>query len=196
MKRPRAKLLAAAVVTMLTAEGCVLSETSSTPIETAGAAVERDTAAVEAVDWWGELSALNARRLMDEYGAPDEVGPDSLAWNDKGPWRRTVVRNVRPSAEEGRDLGIVEQTVGYSLTPAQAAGIAAFDARLAFNPRSQELTARSDREELNVLRLNLADDVAHGRALPAQARESYFKVLALEASGKISPDLLGLRLTP
>jgi hypothetical protein len=103
---------------------------------------------------------------------------------------------VAPSVAEGRNLGIVEQTVPYVLSPAQTANLTAFDDRLAYAAGSRELSARSDREEYNFLSLNLADDVAHERASPEEARNSYFRILALEESGKTSPDLLVLRLTP
>ena len=195
MNARRAFVLAAAG-TVFAAAGCFPSAKTSPPIETAGNAVDREVSAVQAVDQWRDFSASAARLLMSEYGVPDEVNPDSLVWNNNGPWRRTVVRNARPSAVAGEDLGIVEQTLSYAVTRPQASNLAAFDDRLVFIPRAGELSARSDREEFNILRLNLADDVVHGRSSPAQARDAYFKTLALEEAGKTSPDLLRLRLTP
>jgi hypothetical protein len=194
MKTKRILLLTSAAGALLAAGGCLFS-TTSPPIESAGAALDRDVMAAEIVNQWWDLSARAARRLMDEYGVPDEVDPNSLAWNHGGPWRRTVVRNVAAPVEAGKDFGIIEQTVGYAMTPAQAAAVADFDARLAYDPKSLQLSARSDREELNFLRLNLADDVAHERLTPEQAREAYYKTQEFEAAGKTSPDLLALRLT-
>ena len=197
MKNSKISFLAAAVGTLLAAEGCSSSAKPAASIVTAGAAVDRSVTAAEMVDHWSNLSALAARRLIAEYDVPDEISSDRLVWNDKGPWRRIIVRNAPPSAAEGKDLDIVEQAVDYSsLTPAQAVNLAAFDDRLAFDPGSRRLSARSDREEYNILRLNLADDVVHERLSPEKAKDSYFKILALEESGKTSPDLLSLHLTP
>lgn len=196
MERPRIGLLTITAVMTLAAGACLAPAKSPPPIETATAEVDRQVAAVTTIDSWTYFPSIAARLLISEYGVPDEVDSDRLVWNDKGPWHRTVVRNVQPSAVEGKDLDIVEQTINYSLTPAQAADLAAFDDRLVFNPRVQTLSASSDREEFNYLRLNLADDVAHGRMSPKQARDTYFKTVELEAAGKTSPDLLRLRLIP
>lgn len=177
------------------AQSCAYFDKSS-PIESAGGAVDREVAATQAVEQWEDLSALAARRMMDEYGAPDEVASDRLTWNDKGPWRRTVVRDEPPSDAAGTDLGIVEQSAAYgALTPAQAADLAEFDERIAFDAGQGELSASSDRESLNVLRLNLGDDVAQGRLSAVQARAAYFRDLELQQSGKTPRDMVELRLT-
>ncbi|NNN04703.1 MAG: hypothetical protein HKL90_02260 [Elusimicrobia bacterium] len=190
MKRPRIVLAA-----LLAAGGCAFSRGSAS-ISDAGAALDRNVAATEAIDRWEPLPAAAARRLTSEYGIPDEVTKTSLSWSNIGPWRRIVVRDVPPPAVPGTDAGIIEQAVGYSMTPAQSADLAAFDARLAFNPRSQELSARSDREELNFLRLNLADDVVHQRLSPVQARKSYYREVEFDAAGMSEPQLHALLLTP
>ena len=146
---------------------------------------------------WSEPSKLAARAAIEEYGVPDEVHYERFIWNAKGPWRRTVVRNVRPFYVQDRDPGIVEQRIKYSLTPAQAADVAAaFGDRVRFDPQSGELSARSDREEFNYLRLNLAHDVMDGTLRPEQARDSYARTVSLAESGKSSPDLAGLRFLP
>lgn len=179
---------------LLSAGGCSLWRDEA-PIVSAGGATDRRVSSTEAVDRWWSVPAAAARGLMVEYGVPDRVDPDSLTWNGNGPWRRTVVRNAAPSDAEGVNLGIIAQTVVYPLTPAQAANVTAFDGGLVYDPQTSELTARSDREDFNFLRINLADDVAHGRLAPEEARARYFQTIALEESGKGSTDLLSLRLT-
>jgi|GEM_PF-4254965 len=182
-------------VALTAAQSCAYSDKAAS-IEGAGGTLDRDVAATQAVDGWEDLSAAAARRLMDEYGVPDEVTSDSLTWNSKGPWRRTVVRNVTPSDAEGADLGIVEQAAAYgALTAAQAAELAEFDDRMAFDAGRGELSASSDRESLNILRLNLGDDVVQGRLSADQARAAYFRDLELQESGKTPRDMVDLRLT-
>jgi hypothetical protein len=190
-----ANLLAAAAL-LLAAGGCAGFAYTSPPFSSASAAVDRRVLAEETVNQWYELPARAARRLMVDYGVPDTVTADSLSWKEAGPWRRIVVRNLRPSAVEGVDIGIVEQSIVYPMTPKQSALLADFDDRLAYDPESRELAARSDRETYNFLRLNLADDVARGRLTPEQARASYARTVELEASGKSSPDMAVLRLAP
>jgi hypothetical protein len=185
----------AAAAGLVAAQACTLAG-SAVPIEDVGAATDRKVSATETVDQWEELSALAARRLIAEYGVPDAVDSMSLTWNGNGPWRRTVVRDEPPADAAGRDMGIVIQSIGYgSLTPAQAELLASFDDRLSFDPLGQELTAQSDREELNILRLNLADDVVRERRSPEQARAAYFDDLELFEAGKTVRDMTVLRMT-
>jgi len=147
---------------------------------------------------WADKPRLAARALMSRYGAPDEVGAHRLIWHANGPWKRTIVRNVPwpYSDAAGEELGVIEQSVAYDLTPEQAAGLAAFSRRLAFDPSRMEMTSRADREELNYLRLNLADDVLRGRITAAEAQDSYARTVELEAAGKTTRYLRGLTFGP
>ena len=170
---------------------------TSPQADVAGAALDRRELADATVSHWSNVSALTAKRLMAEYGVPDEVHADRLIWINNSPWRRTVVRNERGIAATGTaDEDVVEQAVDYRLTPKQAADVAAFDGRVAFNPRSGQLSSRAGKEEYNFLRLNLADDIVHGRMRPEEARNSYERLVDFEQSGKTSAYMLGLRFVP
>lgn len=147
------------------------------------------------VNWW-PYSALAARRLLERYGVPDEVHPDELVWRGRGPWRRIAARNVTPPYAKPEDLGVVGQAVRLTLTPEQAAAVREFDRRLGYEAKERQLEARSDREEVNVLRMNLAHDLARGLMTPAQARHLFGRILVMENAGKTSPYLSGLRFTP
>lgn len=196
MNTRRAWRLGAVVGALLGTGGCLSGVKTSPDGDTASAAADRGLLARQVIDQWSDLSALAARRMIGEYGVPDEVHAGRLVWRDNGPWRRTVVRDVRPAMVEGDDLGIVEQTVDYALTPAQAADVAAFDKRAVFDARSGELASSADEEAHNFLRLNLIDDIVRGRLTPEQARKSFASVVSFEESGKTSPYLLGLRFPP
>jgi hypothetical protein len=148
------------------------------------------------VDTWARESALAARRLIDSYGVPDEVRSDHLAWNHHGPWRKTVVRDLTPAYGHPEDLPLVRQTIAYEMTGADADALARFDDRLSFDAAAGELSVTSDREEVNFLRMNLADGIVRRALSPAQAREIYAQTLTLEASGKSSPYLSGLIFVP
>jgi hypothetical protein len=138
---------------------------------------------------------MAAQNMIERYGLPDEVRPNAVTWFDAGPWKRIEVRNVRPPLVDTEDLGIIEETIAYPLAPSQAASVLLVDSSLAYNAREQQLSASADREELNYLRLNLADEVANGRATPEQARATFARVVDLEQSGKSSPYMRGLLFT-
>jgi hypothetical protein len=188
---------AAAACGMLVASAACMSRVKTSPqADVAGAALDRRELAEATVSHWSNVSSLAAKRLMEEYGVPDEVHADRLVWINNSPWRRTVVSNERGLVETGSDHEVVEQSVDYRLTPQQAAEVAAFDGRVVFNPRSGQLASRAGKEEYNFLRLNLADDVVHGRMRPEEARNSYERLVSFEQSGKTSAYMLGLRFTP
>lgn len=193
MKISRAWRMAAMAGMLVLSGGCLSRARTAPGGDTARATVDRRDLADKVIATWSNVSALAARRTMEEYGVPDEVHYGRLVWNHSGPWKKTTVRDVRPTYVEGDELGIVQQVVDYPLTEAQAADMSKFDPKVAYNPKNGELTAISDREEINFLRMNLADDVAQKRMNVDQARGAYASVVSLEASGKSSPYLLGLR---
>ncbi len=196
MKIPRARLVAALFGILLAAGACLSPVKTSPQDDSAQAAAYRRRLAATVTDNWPPISALAARRLMEQYGPPDEVRPGYLVWNDNGPWRRTVVRDITPPYAQADDLGVVEQTIEYPLMPGQIVELAAFDQRLGYNAVGWRLSARSDSEEINFLRLNLANDILNKRMTAAQARELYEKTRQLAASGKTSPYMLSLRFVP
>ena len=194
MRISRVVLAAAALGALLPAAGCFSRVKNSPQADGAGAALDRRELAEATVSHWSDPSRLAARRLMEEYGVPDEVHADQLVWRNNSPWRSTVAANVRPMASDDPvTQNIVTQTVKYAMNRKQTIDVGTFDERVAFDPRTSELTSRADREEHNYLRLNLADDVIQGRLQPEQARDSYASIVSFEKSGKTSSYLLGLR---
>ena len=187
-----AALLVTAAATVAVMNGCLVP-VKSTRGDTAEDAAGRGFLADAVVANWWPGSALAARRLIEQYGVPDEVRPEHLVWRGNGPWTRTVVRNVTPPYGPAEDLGVLEQAIAYPLTPGQVVDLRAYDLKLGYERGTRELAARSDREEVNFLRLNLADDIVNHRVAPEQAKHLHARILELENSGKSSPYMRGLR---
>lgn len=178
---------------LLVPAGCVSRRASPAQADGVQSAVDRRALADTVVGQWSNVSSLAARRMIEEYGVPDEVHYGRIVWNNNGPWKRTVVRDIRPAYVEGDELGVVEQAVEYTLAPVQEKALTPFAKKASYNARTGELASKSDREELNFLTLNLIDDVAKGVQAPAQARDSYVRLQSLEEAGKSSDYLTGLR---
>ncbi|HXT02185.1 MAG TPA: hypothetical protein VN915_16045 [Elusimicrobiota bacterium] len=196
MRISRVVSTAAALGLLLPAAGCFSRVKTSPQADVQGEALDRREIAEATISHWSDVSRLSARRLLEEYGVPDEVHADSLVWDNNGPWRRTVVSNVRPmTADDPVTQQVVSQTVKYNMNRGQSLDILRFDEHLGFDPVTGELSSSADREAHNYLRLNLADDVAHGRLRPDQARDSYASIVKFEQAGKTSPYLLGLRFS-
>lgn len=151
-----------------------------------------DTLVRAVVRRWAPPSSAEARRLLDKYGLPADVTPGKVTWNDRGYWKRTVVWDRKPVYRSLDDMSVVEATVDYPLTAAQAAELLSFRDSLTVDMRTGELSARGDREEVDFLTMNLADEIARGDKSVAQARASYDRILSLAASGKTSPYLTKL----
>jgi hypothetical protein len=148
------------------------------------------------VNRWSPPSKEAGRRLLEEYGLPDDVTPWRVTWSWRGPWKRTVVWDSKPVYRSPEDLAVMEQTVDYRLTREQAAELLSFSRALTVDLENGELSSRADRESLNFLNVNLADEVARGRKTPAQAVAAYRRVLALAAAGKSSEYTRRLLFTP
>lgn len=187
---------AMAAALLWTAAGCA-------PFSRAGGEAGLDAAsrrdlAERVSSGWSEAPRLAARLMMSRYGPPDVVGISRLIWHGNGPWKRTIVRDLpRGYARAGdEDLGVLEQTVAYNLTREQAEALRPFSGRLTLDPTSMEMSSRSDREEINCLRLNLANDVARGSLGADEARKVFARSMALDVSGKTASGMSCLIFGP
>ncbi len=142
---------------------------------------------------WEDDPARLARQMMKRYGPPDAVTPRALYWHHRSPWARVVVRQdaaVHRFPAPHNDW--LEETVSYAVPVAKFGDLAAFDGSLLADRTRRELTARGDSEASNILALNLAAEIATGRASAAQARQTFARLCAKGLSS--SPLARALRL--
>jgi len=179
------------------AAGCAPGVKTSAGDPASGAGSRRDLAERVSAGW-AERPRLAARLMMTRYGAPDVVGMSRMIWHGNGPWKRTIVRDLprRYAGAHDEDLGVIEQTVSYKATPEQAATLASLGGRLTIDVAAMEMSSRSDREEVNFMRLNLANDAILGVLGVSDARVAYARLLNLDASGKSTPYMQGLIFGP
>ena len=134
---------------------------------------------------WPEKSRALAGMLLEKYGVPDEMVASQLSWNRRRPWKKIVV--FRDSEEFGRSDHLLE-TVAYGKVPIDRwRELSALGRGASYDPLTQELSARTDREESNILALNLADEVIRGRRSASDARDVYDSTINLALYGKSSP---------
>jgi hypothetical protein len=137
---------------------------------------------------WPDRPRLLGSLMIERYGPPDETSGEALTWNYRDAWKRIVVHQ--------RDRDPLEQSVSYGVPPEKLRAVRAIGHSIAVDRRSGEVSARGEREGLNMLAINLAVDVAQGRMTSRQAREFYAKTANLAASGKTSPYMERLLFTP
>jgi hypothetical protein len=164
----------------------------------AAAQAKPDAAAVADLvkDWPREAKAA-AEEALRKYGAPQEAAATQLRWLDNRPWGRTVVHKAGVEHDfPAKHTDVLEQVVSYRVPLNFFEPLATFNGSVVADRTRGELTARCDREETNILALNLAHDIVRGAKTVAQAREAMGVGMREIAAGRMPDDARELRLGP
>lgn len=142
---------------------------------------------------WPEESRQAAATTMQKYGAPQEGSASMLVWHNNGPWKRTILyRDSIPHDFPKPHHDLLEQFIDYQVPEGMFSTLAAFDGSVIAERTKGEISARCDKEEMNFLALNLANDIASGRRSVQGARQFYAKTAMAFMMGKKSPYTQGL----
>jgi hypothetical protein len=121
---------------------------------------------------WHESARAAAKAMFEKYGAPQEVTPHRLVWRDNRPWKSTTVLNQEvPHNFPVPHNDVLIQTLAIDVPADRIADLAQFDGSITVNRTAGELTVSCDREEHNLIALNLASDLINGNLNVAQARQ-------------------------
>jgi hypothetical protein len=133
---------------------------------------------------WPNVAKTAALTMIQKYGPPDEACSGRLVWHNNGPWRRTVVY-----AEEVEHNfptphhDVLEQYIPYRVPVGKFDQLAAFDGSVLVDRTKGEISARCEGEGGNLLALNLANDIVHGRKDVATARKEYGEAMKAKQRG-------------
>ena len=128
---------------------------------------------------WTPAAQRAASVMIEQYGPPQGISSFELRWNGPSPWKRIVIQDEPQSP--------LEQVVNYVVPADKLAALNRFPHNLRIYPAEGAVGARSDREDLNLLSLNLADDIATGRTAPEDANRIFARIVRLHEAGKSSP---------
>jgi hypothetical protein len=168
--------------------GLMLTGKSAQSDERAAAPSQASTKVRSATADWPAKPREAARMLAAKYGDPDEVTPSMLIWNARGPWKRTIVyREEVAHSFPKPHTDFLEQVIDYRVPTDKADDLAAYDGSVIIERTKGELSARCDKEELNMLALNLANDVATGAKDIEAARKAYAENAMAFLAGKKTP---------
>ncbi len=154
-----------------------------------GARRRVDLANVESlIESWPEAPKTIARKMIEQYGAPNEATPTKLFWYRNGPWKRTeltsdVVLHNFPSPHSD----FLTQYIDYRVPVELFDVIGAFDGSCLIDRTAGEAGARCDSEAANVLTLNLMHDLVTGTTTLEEARKTYAENLSGYTLGRSSP---------
>ncbi|GAB3046591.1 hypothetical protein [Virgibacillus ainsalahensis] len=120
---------------------------------------------------WPEQQRNGAIKIIEKYGLPEEATGSRLMWYNNGPWKRTIVhRDAVPHNFPTPHPDFLEQTIDYR-TPLDAYdAIAYYDGSCRPDRTKGEVTAICDKEEMNMLSINLFHDIVNRKRTVEEAR--------------------------
>lgn len=127
--------------------------------------------------WPGEAKKA-ATAMIQKYGAPNEYTESMLVWNNNGPWLRTIV--YKEEVDHHFPMphkDVMEQFVGYDVPVDKFNALAEYDGSVIVERTKGVMSARCDKEEANILALNLAHDIVEGKRSVEDARQFYAQTI-------------------
>lgn len=120
----------------------------------------------------------NSRKAIDamktKYGEPTEKTASMYVWYDKGPWKKTII--YKTEVDHNFPMphkDVMEQFINYKVPVEKFTDLARFDGSVVCNRTVGEMSARCDKEDMNMLALNLANDIITGKKNVKSARDFY-----------------------
>ena len=125
---------------------------------------------------WPQASQMAAKEAMDKYGKPDVMAEEMLVWKDKGNWKKIVITKMDTKHDwPVAHTDMMEQWVSYRIPTDKVDELAKFDGSVTYKRTEGLLSARCDKEAMNILALNLAVEIANGKMNAEQARMEFTK---------------------
>jgi hypothetical protein len=190
------------VIAVLVAAGAILIGTTQAQNNASERATMDDSAMTAEnvrvmIAGWPQASRDAATTTIAKYGQPDEMTPSMLIWYDNGPWKKTIVfREEVPHEFPAAHTDVLQQFIDYKVPVEKFDDLASYDGSVIVERTKGEMSARCDKEELNMLALNLANDVAIGTRTVEDARTYYAQAAMKFKSGQTDPYLTELRFSP
>jgi hypothetical protein len=149
-----------------------------------------------AIREWPAKSQEAAKAMIDKYGVPNEQTPTTLVWYATGPWKRTILyKDEVPHSFPKPHTDLLEQFIDYRVPVDKYDDLAAYDGSVIVERTKGELSARCDKEAMNFLALNLANDIVTGRRTVEQARQEYGRQVTAFMNNRAESYTQGLQFT-
>jgi hypothetical protein len=145
---------------------------------------------------WPANTKAASRVLIGKFGIPDEVTSTTLVWRDRGVWKKTVLmRDEIPHDFPMSHTDYLLQTINYKVPIGKYDELARYDGSVIVDRTKGTLSARCDREEMNILALNLANDIITGKKTVEEARDYYAKTAMKVKEGGTDPYVQALQFS-
>ena len=138
---------------------------------------------------WPSVAKQAAQQMISKYGQPDEVNSDSLCWKDNAPWKKTVVHREETDHNfPAPHKDVLEQKIEMRVPPEKFDELAQFDGSLSVNRTKGTVSVICDKEEMNFVALNLANEIVNGKRSVEDARAALAQA-AMQVKNGQKPDL-------
>lgn len=128
---------------------------------------------------WPEKQREGALKIINKYGLPHEATVSRLIWYNNGPWKKTIVhREAVPHAFPTPHPDFLEQTIDYRTPIEMFDVIAHYDGSVYPDRTKGEVSAVCDKEEMNILSLNLFHEIVIGKRTVSDAKTFYAETAA------------------
>lgn len=145
---------------------------------------------------WPETSRAAINSLKEKYGLPASVSENMVVWENTAPFKRSVVTKEQIDHQfPMQHTDVLMQTVDYRVPLDKVAPLAKFDGSLIVDRTKGEISARNEKQEMNILAMNLADKIVRGEVTVEQARREYSKNAEAFAAGTSNPIVSNLNFT-
>lgn len=142
---------------------------------------------------WPQTSKAAIAALTAKYGLPTSMTEEMVVWSNTSPFKRSIVFKEEVTHQfPMQHSDVLLQTIDYRVPQDKVALLSKFDGSIIIDRTKGELSARNEKEELNILSLNLADKIVRGELSAEQARREYSKNADAFAAGTSSQLLTGL----
>jgi len=123
---------------------------------------------------WKDQPKKIGKKLIEQYGQPDEITNERLVWHQNGPWKRSELINEEiPHHFPEPHHDSLLQAIAYRVPPEATSQLLQFDGSVVVERTRGELAARCDDERANYLALNLAHEIIIRKKSVDEARRFY-----------------------
>ncbi len=159
------------------------------------AGVDTRTGLEKVIDSWPDEPKASAKRLIEEYGRPDEYSESRLIWHEtRDGWKRTELsREEVPHDFPSPHMDFLEQFVDYRVPVEMFTPLAEFDGSVIIDRTKGELSARCAGTTMNFVAINLAHDIVTGKRNVQEARDEYTALYQAYQRGEHPPYTTGFQ---
>lgn len=139
------------------------------------------------IESWPATSKKAAQMMIDKYGQPNESTSSMLVWNNNGIWKRTIVyKKETPHHFPMEHMDVIEQVIDYKVPVDKFDDLAVYNGSVIGRRTDGEISTRCDKESVNLLALNLANEIISEKISVEEAREFYSETMKGVMMGKSS----------